>query len=762
MKPNRRDIIAMGALVCLCLFFFAGTFFPSNENEIILGEDLFWLFRPMGEFAFENFRQGALPLWNPYLFLGFPQYAEPQLSTFYPPMWLAAWVPIESSFSFLYAFHFALTAIGGYLLVRQLGGRWSGALLAGIVLTFNGFMIARLHAGHVPHLMTLSYLPLLLAAAHWAVQRRSIAATLLAGVPLGLAMLAGYAPFFPFLVAAVSLLMLWLAVQEWQKREYAKGAWILAQLVILGLFSGMLAAVQLLPTVEMTLASSRVAGADYAFANSLSMPPWNYLTLLLPGLYGDPVGDILYWGAAPINAFWEYAIYAGILPFILFILVWPLGQRSWRFWFVFGLGGLILASGSALAIHRILYHLVPGFGLFRVPARMGYFFVLAAAVITGLLFDHWLDLSNSEREKWIPRLRQALWRGLGLLSVLVVMSVLWQAVQTNEDEISAQIGGITSQLIRLMLLGGGAILLLIGAKARPRWQIAMLAVVLLVIDLWGNSYQFITLEDATPEVGWVMADLSLPSNRLEYRILSKGLAENSGILYDFYHVDGYDDFRTKTGLELRDRAFDDARIARLLGTQYLLHGFRYEKEPIAPGWELIAQPAGVKIYERIDAQSRAFIVYDVIAAENEAHSLHLIDDPALDFTRTAVVEVVPNTSCAIETPPAGADAQVEILAYNPRQVVLKTDTPTTGWLVLSDLYYPGWTAAVSGSPAAIQPTNYGLRGVCVPAGTHEIVFDFEPDILNYGVAVTGAALIVLLIAVVYLIWANRTSHRQAI
>ena len=158
------------------------------------------------------------------------------------------------------------------------------------------------------------------------------------------------------------------------------------------------------------------------------------------------------------------------------------------------------------------------------------------------------------------------------------------------------------------------------------------------------------------------------------------------------------------------------------------------------------------IYDREDWEPRAFVVHDILEATDEEESLNLISQPELDLTRTAVVQVMPGTICSI-APGDQGDDRVEIISYEPDRVVLETEVSAGGWLILSDLYYPGWKAFIDGEQVPIQPTNHGLRGVCLPGGPHMVVFEFQPRILFYGLLLTGFALVVL---VVYLaIWGIR-------
>ena len=50
--------------------------------------------------------------------------------------------------------------------------------------------------------------------------------------------------------------------------------------------------------------------------------------------------------------------------------------------------------------------------------------------------------------------------------------------------------------------------------------------------------------------------------------------------------------------------------------------------------------------------------------------------------------------------------------------------PTERFLVLNDLYFPGWHAEISGSEVAIFPTNAVMRGVLVPPGAERLRFRY--------------------------------------
>ena len=727
---RKKDIVAL--LVCwgALLLVFARPL-SASQNEVIFGYDVQWLFQPTMNFAFDAFRNGHYPLWNPTIFLGFPQYAEPQLSTFYPPLRLLAWLPVPQAIAWLYFLHFGLTASGMYLLARQQGAGQPGGLLAAFSWTLGGFYIAHLYAGHLPHLMTLAYLPWLMLAADIAFRSRDWSKAVLAALPLGLAMLAGYAPFFVLLVLAVTLQMLWYMAQTWRSSgSWKQGFVVVRQWIILGLAAGLIAAVQLLPTAQMALMSTRAASADYEFASQLSLPLWSLPTLLIPNLYGSPVGAVYYW-KAELYEYWEYALYLGVLPLILLLIALVFDVKRAGFWWLLGTIGLILALGPTGILHRLAYLLIPGFGLFRVPARFSALFGLSVAIIAGITVD---NLPFSRRQ----------WTRTAALIMVSITVVLFAAALygtlTNDTFLTETYS--ERGFLWLAFLISGAISLLLLREILPDflWTACLVAFILLDLGIW--SYRFIRIET---DVGqeWQTASEQLPLDRSAYRVDSEELQENQASLFGFQHVTGYDEFRIDMNKRLDELRMADEPLEAMLGVRYRV---QREDEAVSDGdvWQPAGNANGVNIFERSDALPRAFLVYDVIGVPDLESALAVLSDSQHDWRTTAVVEVAPGTSCDLTEPQS--PAAVDITSYAADEVRLTVNTETSGWLVLSDQYYPGWQAAIDGRLAPIQITNAALRGVCVPAGTHEIVFAFRPALYPAGAALSLLGLLLVAVA----------------
>jgi hypothetical protein len=90
------------------------------------------------------------------------------------------------------------------------------------------------------------------------------------------------------------------------------------------------------------------------------------------------------------------------------------------------------------------------------------------------------------------------------------------------------------------------------------------------------------------------------------------------------------------------------------------------------------------------------------------------------------------------------NAQVRVTAYDPNSIELRSRSRTPAFLVLSEIFYPGWKAEIDGATVPIVRTDYVLRGIFLPAGKHRVRFLFRPRSVAVGFALSTAALLALL------------------
>ena len=89
-------------------------------------------------------------------------------------------------------------------------------------------------------------------------------------------------------------------------------------------------------------------------------------------------------------------------------------------------------------------------------------------------------------------------------------------------------------------------------------------------------------------------------------------------------------------------------------------------------------------------------------------------------------------------------------------MVYKTSSARDGVVVFSEIYYPGWQATIDGQPVDIARADYVLRVMNIPAGEHTIEMWFDPQSIHVTESIAYAALALLLIGVMILVWMSRS------
>jgi len=154
-------------------------------------------------------------------------------------------------------------------------------------------------------------------------------------------------------------------------------------------------------------------------------------------------------------------------------------------------------------------------------------------------------------------------------------------------------------------------------------------------------------------------------------------------------------------------------------------------------YRLAGQYGGLFILENMRVYPRAFFVSDLqpVSSFEEARSQLWRTVEPFDARHTAVVEAPAN-----QLPSAISEGTVDRLAYSPNRAELEVSCPGTCYLVLSDMYYPGWAASIDKQPTTIYLTDAMVRGIVVPAGAHHVEFAYHPRWFRMGLLVSLATL----------------------
>jgi hypothetical protein len=146
-----------------------------------------------------------------------------------------------------------------------------------------------------------------------------------------------------------------------------------------------------------------------------------------------------------------------------------------------------------------------------------------------------------------------------------------------------------------------------------------------------------------------------------------------------------------------------------------------------------------RIYENRDAFPRAFVVHQASPLAGLTELLAQLK--STDFHREVLLEDVPAAHVFESSSGDQPSGAARIHEYRPNRVAIDVQSSAPGYLVSTDVWFPGWTCTVDGQPAPIHRANFLFRAVALPAGDHHIVFRFEPASYRWGKRISILALI---------------------
>lgn len=493
MIPQRWSWIAVGLLLYAVAFHIESLLF----GRIYFSLDTFAYFYPMETYYASSLRAGQLPLWNPYIFGGAPFLANSQAGVYYPLNLAFLFGSIPNIYSLELAAH-SLIAAGGMLWFgrRFVGLTWFGAIVAGLAFGFGGAIATM--AGHLNQVQVAAWMPWMLGAGHQLVLRPGARPLVMLAIQIALQALAGHSQQLYIGLWALAVYSVWAYVREYgvgSFRLLASRSWRrLAVLAGAGLLAAGLSAAQMVPTLELANLSIRSGGLSYWEATAFSLPPFELVAALVP-----PVA-----GGAPFSEFVGYIGVTG-LALSIFALAARFGGKE-LFWLAWSLVALLLAFGHFTALYFLFYELVPGFDVFRAPARWLLLFSFGASVLAGLGASH------------VGRLEH-LRRAAGIAAIVVVAAIALAGVRDllgDTEPVAIPAGW---WWVAAIALASGLVLL----RWRRRVQLWLL-VFLLGAELLAGARQLdsrqVILADAFDQMRGSTAHILVDDSR--FRVLSIG------------------------------------------------------------------------------------------------------------------------------------------------------------------------------------------------------------------------------------------------
>ncbi len=691
---------------------------------------------PWRAFAVSALKDGIIPLWNPFSYCGQPFLANLQSALFYPPNLIFLLLPLAAAFTWGAVLHIFLAGLFCYGLLRQWRLSPLPALIGAAAFMFNGYIIGWLEYPAFG-LWVIIWLPAILLCYEKSIAAGSWKWTTLAGLAIGFQFLGGQLQISTYVLAAFLLYVFWRAFAVKGRREILGRLGLGAAALALGVA---LAAVQLLPTAELAPLSGR-APKTLEQARHFALPLTHLVLFLIPNFFGNP-SNYNYWGDLagryPIN-FFETGCYVGIATLLL---AW-LAIRLWRnsivsYLLALVVISLLLAVGSPL--FSLFFYLAPGTRQLAGLARVLCLTTLGLAGLAAFGAQRVLDRQPALARWELPAF------GLGALAIAGSISALFLGVLQQNPPLLENFTGQALRFLVFLFASLITVWLLSRSKAefsprktsRPRGtlhsqlstlnsrnMLAGLLLALVIADLFSFGMTFNPATD--PRLAFFRTDATdfLRAHAGHDRIVSyrpsrntpqaalEWMLPNTALVYRLRDVHGYDSLAPGRYLRLIGSTdwsaqgnwpAPDSPLADLLGIKYALT----TDEITAPGWEK-ARSDEANIYKNNEALPRAFVAQQIGQLNEQA-------------------------------PLLAARSSADFLKDGVNTVALNVESPSGGWLTLTDTAYPGWRAKIDGKPAPWRIAYAAFRAVKTPPGRHLVEWNYRPGSFKVGLFISLAAL----------------------
>jgi hypothetical protein len=718
---------------------------------------------------------GHIPLWNPGIFGGLPYVAGMHGDIFYPTAWLRLILPTALAMNLGFVVHYVLAGFFGYMLLRKLDVSWAGSLVGALAYQLSGVIASYVHPGHDGKLFVTALFPLALYALLHAIRDRRFEGYGLLALVVGLSLLSPHPQMAQYMLIAAGLFALYLTFGELQDRSMRERAVDLALAlgaVVLGFGIG---AIQLWPFYEYIPYSPRAESyRGWEGATSFAIPWIHVPELFFSKFVGQSVAGT-YWGS---NGAKLHSEYLGLPIVALAILGAGAGRRRLALWLGgIGLLFLLVALGASTPFYRLWYNVVPFVKQTRAAGMALYIVALVVAVFAGLGVDR---LQRGE-----GRSHTIAWIGVAGGVVLLALvgafggfaAFLAQGVQQQLQLPVTSIAAEAAAPIMGGALASGLALGLVGALAfatltrRVKAPILCMGLVLIVSgDLWFNAREFWVFGDGHLELhGSDDVKEFVAKTPTPYRVLSLADAYPGSSLQSFdipqllgHHGNELHRFDELMGGKniWRYLFSGDLKLLELFSVQHVIISPGSGIEEAVPGFAeryrktqdaVFASSGGqVDLYSANVPPPYGRVVPAAVRLTDE-QAINTILNPEFPPDQLLVLSPESDIDLAMLSDlPEPLESSVVFETWEPGAMRLRLAPPPSedAYVVVSENWYPDWTATVDGNVTNVLRGNMTLITVPVSAGSEVVELKFESSDYKLGRLVTLICLVFVAVAVV--------------
>lgn len=766
---NNFSNVKYPLLLLLLTFVFYHKIFLS-PNEMINASDIIGAYAPEKWFFSYSIKTlHSFPLWNPYLFSGTPFPGNPTTAIFYPINLLYLLFNSNVAFGYVYVLDVYLISLFTYLFARTIHLERFAAFITAVIFAFSATIAVRIIPGHVFFLDNLVWFPLLLLFFEKIIQKQKIVYGVFAAVPIANMFLSGFIQiaFYSLFTASLYIgLRFFLEMKNHIRNLQFKNVFF--SFLIANVLGFSLGAVQILPTLEFAKQSLRTNGLPYEIATTFSLHPFQIISFIFPHFFGS---QGYFWGK---GNFHEMAAYIGIIPLLLVLLALVKKRTIYIGIFSFLIVlSLAYALGKYSPVFFLFYRFIPGFNSFRVPVRMLFVYTFSLSILAGFGV-HYITKKTSANYHFLF---------IGFFSLIVstilllnknslyfYMSFILQNKYASNYPKEILFGYFLRDLwiFSLSLLAFSLFLYVLKKYPQRREEIKILITVCIVLDLYVYSYGFVDMKSISyifqppPIIKKITADSGkfrtfdlterifpvLPDNHIEGTIgvNSMRLKEYN----DFFSNAGdHENWPYESFFQFK-HTIKNLQILDILNVKYIISDTQLPVDGLSqidasntlP--KNIVLEAGITnhtlyLYKNSHVLPRAYIVSNARVIKNEEKTLSVVTDKTFQPKEYVILNSIPSIPLRNKQ----TDEKVTIVSYSPNTIKVSLQLQNPGFLVLSELWYPGWKAYDNGKELPIYRADFLLRSVSLPKGNHIILWQYDPVSFKVGASISLLSLSII-------------------
>ena len=720
---------------------------------------------------------GAEPYWLGNAFSGMPAY---QVSAYYPNDFVRyidkaiRFLPRPADYLFLYFFGF-------FLLLTALKVDWKLAILGSLSFGFSTYLIIIFGAGHNAKAHAIGYMPMVIAGVLYVFRKKYLVGFVITALAMALEVYSNH----PQMTYYLGFCLLILAIVEFLEAlktktlpVFAKQAIVLVAAMCIGLGVN---STRLLSMKEYGDFSTRgkseltinpdgspkekSTGLDKAYITEYSYGVAETFNLIIPRFMGggtvEKLGEdsnfyqvleqnagksvakdyssqvLTYWGTQPIV---EAPAYIGAILCFLFFLGVFLVKGRLRNWLVAAtIFSIMLSWGKNLSVlTNFFIDYVPLYNKFRAVSSIQVIAELCVPLLGIIALKEFFSSKNSSEVKEAA-LKKAFYVLGGITLLFAIFGSSLFAFEGLRDAQYQQLPELIDALISdrktmqfndsirsFLLVLGTAALLWLYLKGKLK-QVPVLLVLggLIVFDLVSVDINYVNKEDFTSKrkvfkpFTATKADKEILADKSYYRVANFGGNPMQDGRTSYFHnsIGGYHAAKMKRYQELFDYqiAKNNMEVLNMLNVKYVLVGED-------------------KFQENTDVNGNSWFVNRLKIVDSANKEIMALD--SLNTKKEAVLNLKEYKS-SVNTFVNDSTATISLIKNNITDIVYKTNTQENQFAVFSEIYYKdGWNAYIDGQKTPHYRVNYVLRGMEISKGTHEIIFKYEPKVIQTGNAIT--------------------------